>query len=107
MIKTIIIATFFAILGVVYFQYQKSKNLKEALISIFLIFITISFSLFSVYIYVYKPIFIFHVIFTVFSWIEVFRYIFGKKIRVWILLSPAFTIGLFFLIGYFFSEIEP
>ncbi len=107
MIRAVVAAVFLAVLGVVYFQYRRDKNLKEALFSIVLISICMGFSLFSVYIYVYKPLFVFHVVFTIFSWMEIFKYIFSKKIRFWIFLSPLITISLFFIAGYFFAKIEP
>ena len=102
--KSIIFGAFLAVLGVIYYQYRKDKDLKEAIFSFLLIAVVIGFSIFSRYTLVYKPLFVLHILLVLFSWIEVFRYIFTKKSNFWVIFSPLFSISLFFLIGYFFSK---
>ncbi len=107
MIKAIVFGAFLAIAGVIYYRYRKDGDLKEALFCVGLVVIAVSFSLFGRYLYIYKPLFIAHMILLLFSWVEVFRFIFFKKIRLWLVFSPLVTVALFFIIGYFFSKVEP
>jgi hypothetical protein len=102
--KLIVLAAFLAVFGVVYYQYKKDKDIKEALLTLFFIAVVTGFSLFGRYTLVYKPLFVLHVLLVLFSWIEIFRSVFTKKRNLWIIFSPVFSVGLFFLIGYLFSK---
>ncbi len=95
---------FLSVSGMIYYRYTKERDKKGAALSVLFLVFMIGASVFSKYLFVYKPLLILHAVLLVFGWIELFRYVFAKKANFYFLFSPLGTILLFFAIGLFFSD---
>ena len=96
--KAIIILTILATLGIIFFQFTRSKDLKKLLISLSTFGMIISLVVVGNLTRPVMPIYIAHMILVIFAWGGLMIYVFKDRYYWWVLISPVATIGLFLLL---------
>ncbi len=88
----------------IYQGYKRDHDLQRLAIGVGLVLMASFFTGFSRTMIVYKPIMIAHIALTLLCWYAVARYILLRIFNPWQLFSPLATIGLFFLVAWYFKE---
>ena len=96
--KAIIILTILATLGIIFFQFTRSKDLKKLLISLSTFGMIISLAVVGNLTRPVIPMYIAHMILVIFAWCGLMIYVFKDRYYWWVLISPIATIGLFLLL---------
>ena len=77
------------------FQGDKKRALMDTALLLFLLAVT----LFSTHLRIYLPLLLAHILLLLVAWGSYYRYLFGGRRILWLMLSPLGTIALFFLFG--------
>ena len=96
--KALIILAILATLGIIFFQFTRSKDLKKLLISLSTFGMIITLAVVGNLTRPVIPIYIAHVMLVIFAWGGLMIYVFKDKYYWWVLFSPVLTIGLFLLL---------
>jgi hypothetical protein len=96
--KALIILAIFTTLGIIFFQYNRNKNLKKLFISLITFGVIITLAVAGNLTRQVMPIYLAHIMLTVVSWGGFIVYLIRDKYYWWIIFSPAVTIGLFLLL---------
>ena len=102
--KALIILAIFATLAILFFQYRRNKNLKKLFIALMTFGIIISLAVLGNLTRQVMPIYLTHIILTLFSWGGLIVYLVRDKYYWWMIFSPAVTIGLFLLLEFFMGS---
>lgn len=98
--KALIILAIFATLGIIFFHYHRTKNLKKLFIAIFTFGVIISLAVLGNLTRQVMPIYLAHMMLTVVSWGGLILYLARDRYYGWIIFSPLVTIGLFLLLEW-------
>ncbi|BCD67882.1 hypothetical protein [Nitratiruptor sp. YY09-18] len=82
------------------YEGDKVKFVKD----ISLLLILLVFTGFTKYMRVYLPLFVVHIVLVLVAWGSFYLYLFGKTKNLWLIFTPIFSIGAFFLLGYSVSS---
>jgi len=96
--KALIILAVFATLGIIFFQYSRTKNLKKLFISLITFAIIISLAVVGNLTRQIMPIYLAHIMLILVSWGGLILYLARDRYYGWIIFSPLVTIGLFLLL---------
>ncbi len=96
--KALIILAIFATLGIIFFQYNRNKNLKKLFIALLTFGVIISLAVLGNVTRQVMPIYLAHMMLTVTSWGGLILYLVRDRYYGWIIFSPLVTIGLFLLL---------
>ena len=98
--KALIILAIFATLGIIFFQYNRNKNLKKLFIALLTFGVIISLAVLGNVTRQVMPIYLAHMMLTVVSWGGLILYLVRDRYYGWIIFSPLVTIGLFLLLEW-------
>ena len=98
--KAIIILVIFATLGIIFFQYNRNRNLKKLLVAITTFAAIVTLSVVGNVTRPVMPIFITHIMLIIVAWGGLILYLFKEKYYWWVIFSPIITIGLFLLLEF-------
>ena len=89
---------------ILYRGYRADRDLHRLAVGTGLVLMASFFTGFSRTMLVYEPIMILHLALTLLCWYATARYILFRRFNPWQIFSPLATIGLFFLVAWFFKE---
>ncbi len=96
--KALIILAILATLGIIFFQYTRSKDLKKLFIALGSFLLIISLGVMGNLTRQIIPLFMAHIVLIIISWGGLMVYLFRDRYYWWIIFSPVVTIGLFLLL---------
>jgi len=99
--KALIIVAILVTMGIIFYKYNKDKNLKKLLITLFTFGVIISLAIIGNLTKSIPPLFIAHEILVIIAWASLLvMYVFKNKYYWWWFISPLLTIGLFLLLEF-------
>lgn len=98
--KALIVLVILLTLAIMFFQYNRNKDLKKLLISLLTFGVLISLGVVGNMTRPVMPIFLAHIILLLIAWGGLIWYIFKDRYYWWILFSPIITIGLFLVLEF-------
>ncbi|UPT77352.1 hypothetical protein MN086_09885 [Sulfurovum sp. XGS-02] len=98
--KALIILAIFATLGIIFFQYYRSKNLKKLLIAFLTFGVIIALAVMGNVTRQVMPLYLAHMILMIVSWGGLILYLVKDRYIGWVIFSPLVTIGLFLLMEW-------
>jgi len=96
--KALIILAILATLAIIFFQYNRNKDLKKLFIALGSFLIIISLGIMGNLTRQIIPLFMAHIILIVVSWGGLIVYLVRDRYYWWIIFSPVVTIGLFLVL---------
>jgi len=99
-VKALIILVIFVTLAIIFFKYNREKDLKKFLFSLVTFAVIVSLAVVGNLTHPVIPIYIAHIIFVILAWGGLVTYVFKRKYYWWLIFSPVVTIGLFLLLEY-------
>lgn len=96
--KAFIILAILATLAIVFFQYNRNKDLKKLFVALITFGIIISLAVVGNLTRQVMPIYLAHIMLIIVSWGGLIVYLVRDRYYWWIVFSPAVTIGLFLLL---------
>ena len=99
--KALIVLVIVVTLGIIFFQYSRTKNLKKLLLSLGSFAVICSLGVVGGLTRPIPPLFIAHLVLIVFAWGALFYYMVKERYYWWMILSPVVTIVLFLVMEYF------
>ncbi|EIF50642.1 hypothetical protein [Sulfurovum sp. AR] len=98
--KALIILVTFATLGIIFFQYHRSKNLKKLFTALLTLVVILSLAVAGNVTRPVMSIYLAHLILMIISWGGLILYLVRERYVGWIIFSPLVTIGLFLLLEW-------
>jgi len=96
--KAIIILTIIGTISGIFFSYSRDRNFKKLFISILSLLIIISLAITGNLTRQIMPLFLSHIVLTIFAWGGLLWYIIRGRYYWWIIFSPAVSLGLFLIL---------
>ena len=96
--KALIILAILATLGIIFFQYNRNKDLKKLLIALGSFGLIVSLGVIGNLTRQIIPLFMAHIVLIIVSWGGLMVYLVRDRYYWWIIFSPVVTIGLFLLL---------
>lgn len=96
--KAVIILAILATLGILFFMYRRSKDLKKLLIALATFIAIISLAIVGNLTRQVMPIFLAHEVLVILSWGALFLYVFRDKYYWQVIFAPVVTICLFLVL---------
>ena len=93
--KALIILAILLTLAIIFFQYNRNKDVKKLLISLGTFIAILSLAFMGALTRQVMPIFIAHIVLVIIAWGGLFVYFIRDKYYVWVVFSPIITIGIF------------
>jgi len=98
--KALIILAILATLAILFFLYNRNKDLKKLLIGLATFGAIISLAIVGNMTRQVMPIFMTHMVLIILSWGGLLLYLLRDKYYWWIIFSPVITIGLFLVLEF-------
>ena len=98
--KALIILAILATLAILFFLYNRNKDLKKLLIGLLTFGVIISLAVLGNLTKQVMPIFMTHIVLIILSWGSLLVYLVRDKYYWWIIFSPVITIGLFLVLEF-------
>ncbi len=92
------------IMTTLYLSYQKSHDREKLLRSFGLLILLLIFTYATKILLIYKPLLVLHLALLIMAWWHYYRYIFKGILKVYWILSPLASLGLFVITALFFRE---
>lgn len=96
--KALVVLVILATLGIIVFQYTRTKDLKKLLIGLGSFFLIMTLGMISAMTRQVMPIFMAHIVLLIIAWGGLIVYLVLGKYYGWIIFSPVVTIALFLLL---------
>ncbi|NOR55217.1 MAG: hypothetical protein GQ531_03320 [Sulfurovum sp.] len=96
--KALIILAILLTLAIIFFQYNRNKDVKKLLISLGTFIAILSLGFMGAITRQVMPIFIAHIVLVIIAWGGLFVYFIRDKYYIWVLFSPIITIGIFLVL---------
>ena len=96
--KALIILAILLTLAIIFFQYNRNKDVKKLLISLGTFIAILSLAFMGALTRQVIPIFIAHIVLVIIAWGGLFVYFIRDRYYVWVLFSPILTIGIFLVL---------
>ena len=98
--KVLIILAILVTIAIIFFKYNKEKNLKRLFFSLATFAIIISLAVIGNLARPIMPIFLAHAILIIIAWGTALKYVFTGTYHWWIIFSPILTIILFLVLEF-------
>ena len=96
--KAVIILAIFATLGIIFFLYNRNKDIKKLLISLITFAAIIALAVLGNVTRPVMPIFMAHSMFILVAWGGLIYYLIKERYYYWIIFSPVVTLVLFLVL---------
>ena len=96
--KALIILAILATLAIIFFQYNKNKDLKKLLVALGSFLLIVTLGIMGNLTRQVIPLFLAHIILIIGAWGGLILYIAKDRYYWWVIFSPIVTIGLFLLL---------
>jgi len=98
--KALIVLVILLTVAIIFFQYNRHKDLKKLLITLLTFGVLIALGVVGNMTRPVIPIFLAHIILLIIAWGGLMLYIFKERYYWWVIFSPVITIGLFLVLEF-------